>query len=158
MLVILPSPISKLQHAPLPPKCYKPKSVPRLLALPMFSVLDSHLSLSRSWDHVTNSILWAIASNAKTKFPKSATTTNNLFCPWQTPSKVFMALKSKKQWEKTHGLLKGLCYIFSAGNFIPSVDVRFIDCKIKDTPQTIRPHQTFSPHHCSCWKTKTQGW
>ncbi len=43
------------------------------------------------------SILWAVTSNAKTKSPKSTTTTDNFFCPWQTPSKVFMALKSKKQ-------------------------------------------------------------
>jgi hypothetical protein len=43
------------------------------------------------------SILRAVASNAKTKSPKSATTIDNFFCPWQTPNKVFMALKSKKQ-------------------------------------------------------------
>jgi hypothetical protein len=30
-------PILELQHAPLPPKCCKPKSVPQLLALQMFS-------------------------------------------------------------------------------------------------------------------------
>ncbi len=36
-------------------------------------------------------------TTTKTKSPKSATTTNNFFCPWQTPSKVSMALKSKKQ-------------------------------------------------------------
>jgi hypothetical protein len=45
-----------------------------------------------------------------------------------------MALKSKKQWEKTQGLLKGLCYTFSAGSFVPSDDARFTDCKIRDTP------------------------
>jgi hypothetical protein len=43
-----------------------------------------------------SSILWAIAFDAKTKSPKSATTIDNFFCPWQTPSKVSMALKSKK--------------------------------------------------------------
>jgi hypothetical protein len=36
MLVNLPSPIPKLQHAPLPPKCYKPGSTPRLLHLSLF--------------------------------------------------------------------------------------------------------------------------
>jgi hypothetical protein len=41
VLVILPSPIPKLQHALLPPKCYKPRSGPRLLTLPLFS-LQTH--------------------------------------------------------------------------------------------------------------------
>jgi hypothetical protein len=40
-LVNLPSPTSKFQHAPLPPKCYKLGSTPQLLFLPMFSPLDS---------------------------------------------------------------------------------------------------------------------
>jgi len=44
-----------------------------------------------------SSILRAVASDAKTKFPKLATTIDNFFCPWQTFSKVSMALKSKKQ-------------------------------------------------------------
>jgi hypothetical protein len=44
-----------------------------------------------------SSILRAVASYAKTKSPKSTTTTDNFFCPWQTPSKVSMTLKSKKQ-------------------------------------------------------------
>jgi hypothetical protein len=30
-------PILKLHHAPLPPKCYEPRNVPQLLALPLFS-------------------------------------------------------------------------------------------------------------------------
>ncbi len=37
LLLLLPSPISKLQHAPLPPKCYDLRSVLRLLTLPLFS-------------------------------------------------------------------------------------------------------------------------
>ncbi len=49
-------------------------------------------------------------------------------------SQSFYGLESKKQWEKTHGLLKGLCYTFSAGSFVPSDDARFTDCKIRDTP------------------------
>jgi hypothetical protein len=44
-----------------------------------------------------SSILRAGASNAKIKFPKSTTTTDNLFCLWQTLNKISMALKSKKQ-------------------------------------------------------------
>jgi len=44
-------------------------------------------------------------------------------------SQSFYGLESKKQWEKTHGLLKGLCYTFSAGSFVPSDDARFTDCK-----------------------------
>jgi hypothetical protein len=35
------------------PKCYEPGSVPWLLALPLFSVWDSHLSPSRSWERIT---------------------------------------------------------------------------------------------------------
>ncbi len=37
LLVILPSPIPELQHAPLPPKCYKPGSVTQLFTFPLFS-------------------------------------------------------------------------------------------------------------------------
>jgi hypothetical protein len=43
-----------------------------------------------------SNILRTIASNAKTKSLKSTTTIDNFFYLWQTPSKVFMALKSKK--------------------------------------------------------------
>jgi hypothetical protein len=48
LLVILPSFIPKLQHAPLPPKCCEPKNVPQLLFLLLSSPLDSQLSPSRS--------------------------------------------------------------------------------------------------------------
>jgi hypothetical protein len=48
LLVILLNPIPKLQHAPLPPKCYEPKSVPQLLIFPLFFTSDSHWSQSRS--------------------------------------------------------------------------------------------------------------
>ncbi len=41
-------PIPELQHTPLPPKCYEPRSVPQLLLLPLSSSLDSQLSPSRS--------------------------------------------------------------------------------------------------------------
>jgi hypothetical protein len=37
LLVFLPSPIPELQHALLPSKCCKPRSVPRFFTLPMFS-------------------------------------------------------------------------------------------------------------------------
>ncbi len=37
LLVNLRSPISKFQHAPLPPKCYKPRSAPQLLLLSLFT-------------------------------------------------------------------------------------------------------------------------
>jgi hypothetical protein len=40
-------PISELQHASLPPKCYELRSVPQFLLL-IFPLLDSLLSLSRS--------------------------------------------------------------------------------------------------------------
>jgi hypothetical protein len=40
-LVIRPSPILKLQHTPLPPKCYELGSMPQLLLLPMSSPLNS---------------------------------------------------------------------------------------------------------------------
>jgi hypothetical protein len=35
LLVNLPNPIPKLQHAPLPPKCYELESVPQLFLLPL---------------------------------------------------------------------------------------------------------------------------
>jgi hypothetical protein len=54
LLVNLPNPISKLQHAPLPPKCYKLGSTSQLLLLPLFSPLDSQLSPSRNWGCVSN--------------------------------------------------------------------------------------------------------
>jgi hypothetical protein len=48
LLVNLPSPISELQHAPLPLKCYEPGSTSQLLLLSLSSLLDSQLSPSRS--------------------------------------------------------------------------------------------------------------
>ncbi len=52
-LVILPNPIPKLQHTPLPPKCYEPRNVPRLLTLPLFS-LQTHIWVYQgAWEHVT---------------------------------------------------------------------------------------------------------
>ncbi len=40
LLVDLPNPIAKLQHALLPPKCYEPRSTPQFFLLPMSSPLD----------------------------------------------------------------------------------------------------------------------
>jgi hypothetical protein len=40
LVVNLPSPILKLQHAPLPLKCCEPKSAPQLFLLPLSSTLD----------------------------------------------------------------------------------------------------------------------
>ncbi len=37
LLVILPNPIPKLQHAPLPPKCCESRSMPQLLIFLLFS-------------------------------------------------------------------------------------------------------------------------
>ncbi len=48
LLVNLLNPIPELQHALLPLKCYKPRNVPQLLLLPLFSLLDSLLNPSRS--------------------------------------------------------------------------------------------------------------
>jgi hypothetical protein len=42
-------------------------------------------------------------------------------------------------------LLKGLCYTFSAGSFVPSDDARFTDCKIRDTPHRPSDHTFSSP-------------
>ncbi len=53
MLVILPSPISKLQHTLLPSKCCEPRNVFRLLALPLFS-LQTHIWICQgAWECVT---------------------------------------------------------------------------------------------------------
>jgi hypothetical protein len=41
-LSFFPSPILKLQHAPLPPKCCEPRSMPQLLTLSLFS-LQTHI-------------------------------------------------------------------------------------------------------------------
>jgi hypothetical protein len=48
VLINLLSPIPKLQHAPLPPKCCKPGNALQFFLLPMFSPLDLQLSPSRS--------------------------------------------------------------------------------------------------------------
>jgi hypothetical protein len=48
VLVNLPCPISKLQHAPLPLKCCELRSAPQLFLLSMSSPLDSQLSPSRN--------------------------------------------------------------------------------------------------------------
>ncbi len=47
LLVNLPSPITKLQHAPLPPKCYKPGSAPNSFSF-YCSPLDPKLNPSKS--------------------------------------------------------------------------------------------------------------
>jgi hypothetical protein len=44
LLIILPSFIPELQHAPLPAKCYEPGSMPQLLTLPLFS-FQTHISV-----------------------------------------------------------------------------------------------------------------
>jgi hypothetical protein len=48
LLINLPSPISKLQHALLPSKCCEPRNVPQFPLLPLSSPLDSQLSPLRS--------------------------------------------------------------------------------------------------------------
>jgi hypothetical protein len=53
VLFIFPSPISKLHHAPLPPMCYEPRSVPGLLALSMFSLQTCIWVYQRTWEHIT---------------------------------------------------------------------------------------------------------
>ncbi len=54
-LVNLPSPIPELQHTPLPLyNVVSQGTCPRLLVFLLFSVWDSHLSPSRSWECVSN--------------------------------------------------------------------------------------------------------
>jgi hypothetical protein len=36
--------------------------------------------------------------------------------------------------------LKGLCYTFSAGSFVPSDDARFTNCKIRHIPHRPSDH------------------
>jgi hypothetical protein len=48
VLVNLPNPIMEFQHAPLPPKCCKPRGAPQLLLLSIFSPLDLQLNPSKS--------------------------------------------------------------------------------------------------------------
>jgi len=58
LLVILPSPIPKFQHTPLPPKCCKPGSVPQLL---MFSLFSHHIHIwiyQGTWECVTHALTW----------------------------------------------------------------------------------------------------
>ncbi len=52
LLVILPSLISKLQHAPLPPKCYEPGNMPQLLILSMSS-FHTHIWIYQgAWERI----------------------------------------------------------------------------------------------------------
>ncbi len=52
LLVILPNLIPELQHTPLPPKCYEPKSVPKLLTISLFS-LHTHIWIYQgAWECV----------------------------------------------------------------------------------------------------------
>jgi len=48
VLVILPSPILELQHAPLPPKCFEPRSMSPTPYSSIVFTSDLHLNLSRS--------------------------------------------------------------------------------------------------------------
>jgi hypothetical protein len=54
LVVILPSLILELQHAFLPPKCCELGSVPRLLVLPLFSVLTHIWVYQRAWERVNH--------------------------------------------------------------------------------------------------------
>jgi hypothetical protein len=47
-LVARPNPISELQHAVLPPKCYEPKNVPQLFLLLLSSPFDLQLNPSKN--------------------------------------------------------------------------------------------------------------
>ncbi len=49
MLVLLLSPVSELEHAPLPLKCYKPGDVPQLLFLSLFSPWTRSLVQKGAW-------------------------------------------------------------------------------------------------------------
>jgi hypothetical protein len=72
VLVNLPSPILELQHAPLPPKCCEPRSVPQLFILLLFS-LQTHIWVYQgAWDHVNIFLaLWMWRWNGKNHtFPK----------------------------------------------------------------------------------------
>jgi hypothetical protein len=72
LLVTLPSPISELQHAPLP-LCCEPESVPQLLAFSLSFVCDSYLSPSRSWERVMHVLKFKVTADDKivnTKIPK----------------------------------------------------------------------------------------
>ncbi len=52
LLIILPSPILELQHTPLPPKCYKPRSVPQLLTFSLFS-FHTHIWIYQgAWERI----------------------------------------------------------------------------------------------------------
>ncbi len=48
MLVIVPSPIPELSHAPLPPKMLRNKEHAPIFDFFVVFILDSHLSLSKS--------------------------------------------------------------------------------------------------------------
>jgi hypothetical protein len=53
-------PISELQHAPLPSKCYKPGNVPQLLTLPLFP-LQTHIWIYKGgWERVKLHVLYVI--------------------------------------------------------------------------------------------------
>jgi hypothetical protein len=52
LLIILPNLIRKLQHAPLPPKCYDSRSVPQLLILLLFSLQIHIWFYQGAWEHV----------------------------------------------------------------------------------------------------------
>ncbi len=53
LLVILPSFIPKLQHAPLPPKCCEQRSMPKLLTLLLFSPQIHIWIYQGAWEYIT---------------------------------------------------------------------------------------------------------
>jgi hypothetical protein len=101
LLVNLPSPILKLQHAPLPPKWCEPGSAPQLL-LSLSSFLDSQLSPSRSL---------GVCHNPTTTWPK-----------------IIMVLLCVPWWSwKNLGVLKNIRAHLPPhfGLFLPFMPLRF---------------------------------
>ncbi len=56
-LSFFPIPIPKLQHALLPPKCYKPGNVPQLFTLPLSSPHTHIWVYQGAWERIINVIL-----------------------------------------------------------------------------------------------------
>jgi hypothetical protein len=135
MLVILPSPISELQHAPLPPKCYEPGNVPQLFILPLFSPHTHIWVYQGAWEHVMRTLTtWLFLQQfkawGKLHCPnplRSKTWQNHISWMWTWCGKMGLGMEVKIRWQlKSHTspmlvslsfckVNKGICKLKSNG-------------------------------------------
>jgi hypothetical protein len=103
LLIILPSPIPELQHAPLPPKCYELGSVPWLLALLFFHFKFIFEFIKEVGG--TSLAVWLSTTKSResTQFPRVQVACNiSLKSSWQG---LQLCFKPHLNWRSSHKVM-----------------------------------------------------